>query len=286
LAALDKSLPIVEERDPNDATTQALELPIPGIIEGRIEKPGDVDSFQFQVKAGDSLAFEIETPQAEPPWFNPRLGIIDEHGTEFVTNVYLRTGRAGLSYVKTPEPKTVYTFKLAGTYWLQMQDVTSRHGDPSFTYRVLIRPQVPHAGELRIREERVNLARGEARKLRLEADQEEGFAGDILFSVEGLPPGVESFAGAEVEPDRGGPEDEGEKGRFRPKTDKVAILLRARPDSPLTELPHLLRVVARPVVQGAVGEALQVVEIPLMVVDPASKSPQGAEAKGAAKARQ
>ena len=260
--------------EPNDTVEQAREVPIPSLIEGAIEQPGDVDIFQFKVSSGQRLVFEIETPQKEPPLFNPRLGVFDKDGSEFLTNVYKRSGRGGISYVKTVEPKTVYTFELTGTYWLQIQDATSRYGDPGFLYRVLLRPWIPRVGELRLHEDRVNLVRGEAKKLRVTTEQEEGFSGDIAVSVEGLPAGVETFPASEVEPDRGPPLDEGEKERFRAKSNTVAVLLVARADAELTSMPRRIRLVAQPVIGGVVGKALLVAEIPIMVVDRAAKGPQ------------
>ena len=194
---------VIEEREPNETSGQALEIAVPTIIEGVIDRPGDVDCFQFQVQQGDQLAFEVETPQSGPPLFNPRLGIRDEDGNEFLTNIYKRIVRNFTFYQKDIQPKTVYTFRLGGNYTLQVRDLTSRHGDPSFLYRVLIRPQVPHAGEVRVLQDRVNLKRGNARKLTLITEQEEGFEGEIALSVENVPEGVDIYPGTDVEPPRG-----------------------------------------------------------------------------------
>ena len=208
---------VIEEREPNETAGQALKIAVPIIIEGAIDRPGDVDCFQFQVQQGDQLAFEVETPQSGPLLFNPRLGITDQDGNEFLTNIYKRIVRNFTFYQKDIQPKTVYTFRLGGNYTLQVRDLTSRHGDPSFLYRVLIRPQVPHAGEVRVLQDRINLKRGKARKLTLITEQEEGFDGEIALSVENLPEGVRIYPGTDVEPPRGPPVDEGYKERFVPK---------------------------------------------------------------------
>ena len=57
--------------------TLKVDISIPAIIEGSIERPGDIDSFKFKVDPGQKLAFEIETPEFTPPRFNPRLGVVD-----------------------------------------------------------------------------------------------------------------------------------------------------------------------------------------------------------------
>ena len=40
--------------------------------------------------------------------------------------------------------------------------MTSRYGDPGFRYRLLIRPQVPHVGDIQVLEDRLNLKPGQA----------------------------------------------------------------------------------------------------------------------------
>ena len=60
------------------------------MIEGTIERPGDVDSFRFKVRAGQQLAFEIETTDAKPFDFIPRLAVLDGNGEEIVTNFFRR----------------------------------------------------------------------------------------------------------------------------------------------------------------------------------------------------
>ena len=97
----------VWESSSNDSLSQAMEVTVPIVVEGAIEHPGDVDSFKFQVQTGERLAFEIETPESRTPRFNPRLGVFDGDGREFLTNVYKRISRNGQFYLKTVEPKTL-----------------------------------------------------------------------------------------------------------------------------------------------------------------------------------
>ena len=258
--------------EPNDTLAQALQVSLPCLLEGAIEHPGDVDSFRFEVEAGQRLAFEVETPEVAPPHFNPRLGVFRADGSELLTNIYKRIGRNFTFYLKTVEPKTIYTFELAGEYYLQIRDVTWRYGDPGFRYRILIRPQVPHAGEIKVEEEHINLSQGEAKKLTVTTEQEEGFAGEIALTIEGLPPGVKAVTGTEVQPERGPPLDEGEKERFVSKNQTAVILLVASPQAPLTRSPHRIRVVARPVVEGKMGRPLKAQQLPLMIVAPPEMS--------------
>ena len=148
---------------------------------------------------------------------------------------------------------------------MKIRDLSSRHGDPNFRYRILIRPQVPHVGEIEIKEDCINLVAGEAKKLTIITGREEGFGGEIAVTVEDLPQGVQAFPAAEVE--SGGPPREAiHPERFLPKTQKVTVVLRAIEGAPPTPMPGLAKVKVWPIVEGKPGAPVCVREIPLMVV--------------------
>ncbi len=262
-----KPIVAATEVEPNGTRAEALQLTLPATIEGTIERPGDVDYFRFQVKRDQGLTFEIETPASPPPFFNPRLGVFENDGKEeLFTNIYKFIAGDGDDWIKRIEPKTIYAFQREGEYWLQVRDMTSRRGDSSFKYRILVRSQIPHMGKIVVAEDRVNLRAGGAKKLTLTAEQEEGYSGDIVFAVENLPAGVEAFAAVEVEPDSHPPLDEGFKERYLPKSQTAAILLVASAEAQVMKMPQLIRLTARPVVAGELGAPTLVGEIPLMVV--------------------
>ena len=155
-----------KEEEPNDTPDHAQTVLAPVAIEGAIHSRGDIDAFQFSVKAGAKLAFEIEVLQSEPPFFNPRMELLDAQGRRLWRKIEDRI-----------RPKAEYTFEREGEYILQIEDLSSRY-DPSFLYRLLIRPQIPHVGEIRIQEDRINLPTGQARNLTVTVEQEEGFRGE------------------------------------------------------------------------------------------------------------
>ena len=290
-------LPIVIEREPNETSSQALDLSIPAIVEGVIERAGDVDTFRFTLKGAQALAFEIETPQIAPLRFSPRLGVLDAGGKEILTNIYKRIPSQSNNYWITTEAKTIYTFSLAGEYFLQMRDITLRNGSPGFRYRVLIRPQIPHVGRAEVAEtvhrierhgargkDRINMLPGAVERLTVITHNEEGFPGDIAIELDNLPPGVEVISGTEVEPEGGAgkAKDPGRRERFVPRTQQATILLVAKENAPATSAPYLVEVRVRPVIwnfvkegifgmvdavrEGRMGPSLLVGKIPLMVV--------------------
>jgi len=263
------------DREPNDRAAQAQAVSIPGVIEGVIERPGDLDSFKFAVKPGEKLAFELETPDAQPPQFDPRLAVVDSQGREVVSNVHkMRTvsldtnGDKPHVYVKGREPKAVYTFQNGGDYVLQVRDTTLRYGGPNFRYRILIRPQIPHVGGISVgKPDHINLIRGKGKTLTITTSYEEGFAGQVLFTFAGLPEGVQAFPGAELKEDKVSSDVDVSPDIISPKLQKTTIVLLARSEAPVSALPKLVHLDCRPIVNGKLGESLEVRDIPLMVIE-------------------
>jgi hypothetical protein len=269
-------------QDERQLGNQGQEIQIPCLIEGTIDAPGDSDQFSFHVSDGARLALEIETPGMPAPFFTPRVGVFDEAGQEILNNVYAFVQGSGEFIEKVIESKVTYTFGRGGKHVLEIRGLTSQAGGAGCQYRVLVRPQIPHVGKIDIVSsfgrtfdgslkkgpeiDRLNLAQGEAKRITALVEQEEGFDGEIAFSLEGLPAGVAAFPAAQVEPDRPRVLDEGKKERFRPGSQFVTVILAAAPDAPPTRLPHWVHVRAKPVVKGVLGPELPVVSFPLMVL--------------------
>jgi hypothetical protein len=172
------------------------------------------------------------------------------------------------TYVKGREPKAVYTFENGGDYLLQIRDTTVRYGGPSFRYRILVRPQIPHIGDISLGElDHINLPRGKASKLAITTSYEEGFAGQVLFTFAGLPEGVQAFPGSALDQVKASGDVDVSPEIIAPKLEKTTIVLLARPDAPVTSMPSLVRLDCRPIVDGMLGERLEVRDIPLMVIE-------------------
>src|SRR5262249_52665496 len=142
-----------------------------------------------------------------------------------------------------------------------------RYGGPEYRYRILVRLQIAHLGEVQVQPgERINLIRGQSRKLVVMTSHEEGFTGDVTFSFAGLPEGVTAFPAAEVN-DKRAPTDVDENAdAVAAKIQTVAIVLIADPKAPLTDTPKIVELLCRPVAEGQPGPILPVRKIPLMVV--------------------
>ena len=260
---------LASEVEPNQTVEEALEVSIPALIEGRIGCPGDIDVYRFKVEAEQALAFEIETPETVPPNFNPQIRVVDAEGQLLMSNVFKHVENTIM--INSLKAKTIYTFKSAGEYYLQVRDATSREGEEHFAYRILVRPQIPHVGKIEVLEDHFNLNPGGVSKLTANINQEEGFAGDLAVTFENLPPGVQALPAAEVDPDTGVPFEMIDKDRFVPKGQKVNVTFLASEDAPGTPLPRMVRMEVRPIAANKPGPPFLVREFPLMVLRPENK---------------
>jgi hypothetical protein len=164
------------------------------------------------------------------------------------------------------QAKTALPLRDTGDYTLEIRDATADLGGADFQYRIQVRPQVPHVGQVRIEASSVNLRQGEARVIRVSFDREEGYRGAVTVAAESLPPGVSAVAGADFEEERDPPPAVGRRERYTPRVERLVVVLTADAEAPVSESPHDIRLVARPLVDGKSGEVLSSVTIPMMVL--------------------
>ncbi|MFN0051004.1 MAG: hypothetical protein ACKV0T_02375 [Planctomycetales bacterium] len=247
-------------------------IALPAILEGTIGRPADVDRYRFAARAGDEIAIEIETPAAQLPAFNPWVAILDSENHEVFSNLHRKVSLFNNNaerqiFIAAVMPKIVHRFEKPGEYTLQVRDITARYGDPTYRYRILVRPQVPHVGEISLGGvDCLNLERGRAGRVTLTTSYEEGFSGSVTFVFTGLPAGVQALP-ADILVDRKTATQITENAQtVLAPTSETTLVLAVSPDAPLTRLPQVVRVECRVLEQGKLGPALLVRELPVMVV--------------------
>ena len=130
--------------------------------------------------------------------------------------------------------------------------------------------------------DRINLHVGTPQKLTVLASlQEEGFVGDVVLRVKGLPDGVEALTESQNEPDNPVVLDEGERDQYVPRLSKASLLLIAGTTALSTSTPQRIRIILQPVLwnnmphsthfRGELGLPFLGREISLMVVNPGNK---------------
>jgi hypothetical protein len=249
----------------------AKEIPVmkaPGVVEGRIDQPGQAHVIHLKIEKPQELAIEVQTPEATLPRFNPVVRLIEPDGHEIATDVYTKLNNNGLYMMKMIEAKTIVNLTTTGEYTIQIRDITTNGAGPDFHYRVLVRPQVPHVGNIEVAEDHINLEAGSSHPIAVTIDREEGFSGYVTVDVEGLPAGVTVLPALEDHVEPPPLPNGGRLERYTAKQQRTAVMLAAADTAQLTGTPVRIRLVARVMRDGHLLEPIAAKEILLMVIAP------------------
>jgi hypothetical protein len=239
---------------------------LPGTLEGTLGQSGEAHRTKFHLDVPQDIAIEIETPNLAPPLFNPVVRVLDAGGNEVATNFFVGRGACTGAMTKGLVSKTILPLRNPGDYTVEVRNLTSESGGEKFRYRVQVRPQVPHVGNLQIQEDHVNLTRGGVKTTRITFDREEDYRGAVAVSVENLPDGVSALAAADYEPDTDPPPAPGKRERYVPRTERVVLAFSASENAPPSPQPKLALVTVRPLVDGKLGVVIASKQIPVMMV--------------------
>jgi hypothetical protein len=239
---------------------------VPGTLEGTLAEPGTTHRARFHLDKPADLAIEFETPAAAPPFFNPLFRLLNNAGEEVASSIMAGKGACTGALTKSMQNKTILALRDPGDYTLEIRDATADLGGADFQYRVQVRPQVPHVGQVRVDADSVNVAQGQAKTIRVTFDREEDYRGAVVVLLKSLPPGVSAVAGADFEPDKDPPPSIGKRERYTPHSERVVLMLSADADAPVSTQPREIVLEVRPVVDGKPGEVLSTKTIPMMVL--------------------
>ena len=91
-----------------------MPVTVPVTINGRIERPGDIDSFRFKAAKGQRLVMEVLARRAESP-MDPVLRLRDAEGSLIQEN----------DDARDRDSRIERTFDTAGDYIVQVKDLES-----------------------------------------------------------------------------------------------------------------------------------------------------------------
>ena len=114
------------DKEPNDTPENAFETFLPSILAGTISKPGDVDYFKIQVKAGQELSF-LNGAMLIGSALQPVVTILDAD-----LNTVAIFGENG----GTEQVMFAHRFEKAGAYYIRVEDY-QRSGRASNFYRII-----------------------------------------------------------------------------------------------------------------------------------------------------
>ncbi len=179
------ALPESTESEPNDATGEAQEVTFPLIVNGRIERPGDVDMFRFEGQGGQEMVAEVYARRLNSP-LDSVLRLVDSAGGEVALSDDHKDLEMGLvthqadSYVRVQLPQD-------GPYSVCLSDAQRQGGD-AFAYRLHLRPAQPDFA-LRLVPSSVNVPAGRSATVTVHAVRKDGFEGDIDLALRDAPAG-------------------------------------------------------------------------------------------------
>ena len=141
------------------------------LLNGRIDKPGDVDYWSFQGKKGEPIVLELRAQQLGSP-LQGVLTVCDAQGKELA--------RAESSPTQ-PDPVLTFTPPADGAYCVRVADRFHTRGGPEFAYRLRLAPPVP-GFRLQLAADVLTLPRGGQAKLKVTAERLGGFNDPIALT--------------------------------------------------------------------------------------------------------
>src|SRR5262249_41299084 len=173
-------LPEHLETEPNDQPGQAKPVTVPAMLNGRIDKPGDVDYWALTARKGEALRLDVRARTLGSP-LHAVLVLGDASGKELARSDSVAQGLA--------DPSLQFTAPADGTYWVRISEAFPSRGGPDYAYRLRATGNEEHALRLRLADEVLTLNRGGKAKLKVTVERTAAPA-PIQLTVDGLPDGV------------------------------------------------------------------------------------------------
>jgi hypothetical protein len=182
------SLPEGFEKEPNDDLAHAQKVKLPLIINGRINRPGDWDVYQFTGKSNHTVVAEVDARRLASP-LDSVLKLTDAEGHLLAFNDDHEDFEAGAN---THDADSYFMARLPadGTYFVHLGD-TARHGGEEYGYRLRISAPQPDF-VLRMVPSSVSLRSKSSAAVSIQAVRKDGFAGPIKLSLKDPPEGLSS----------------------------------------------------------------------------------------------
>ena len=181
------------EKEPNDEVASATRFTVPQILNGRFDKPGDVDRFVFTAKKDERIIFETLSRQLGSP-ADVFLTIQNAQGQE-LASADDSTPWSFPAAANKDDARLEFKVPADGDYTVSLWDLNKRGGS-EFVYRIRVVPFEPGfkllARQLDAQKtsiDKMDVPQGSAAMLLVRPVRVE-YAGPIALSVDGLPPGL------------------------------------------------------------------------------------------------
>ncbi len=177
--------------DAAEQTESAGTLAVPGVMNGRIARPGEVDRYPLKVTPGDALLFELQSRELGTSRLDALLTVYDAQGKKLasagdpipstdVTSALIVGRTQGDPFLNFKVPAETNEITVA------IEDLAGRGGN-DFGYRLSVRKQAEEF-LLSASPAYLNVPRGGTALISVAADRR-GYDGPIRASIPGLPKG-------------------------------------------------------------------------------------------------
>jgi hypothetical protein len=182
------TLPELLEKEPNNDLKRAQKLTLPVMVNGRIDRPGDWDVFQFTGKANQSIVAEVYARRLDSP-LDSVLKLTDATGKVLAFNDDHEDLGSGSN---THHADSYLTAKLPsdGVYYVHIGD-TAHNGGEEYAYRLRISAPQPDF-ELRVVPSSISLRSKNAANVSVYVIRKDGFNGPIKLALKDALPGITS----------------------------------------------------------------------------------------------
>jgi hypothetical protein len=175
------TLPLVEEREPNDTPKQATRMQLPGGANGRIGTKRDLDHYVFAATKGKAIRIEVFARRFGTPLtsqLDSQIDVMTPDGKILASNDDLVGKDSGL----------IFTPPADGDYVVRVRDLNNKGGD-GFVYYLecdFARPDFT----LKCDPSKAMIGPGSRTAWYAQVTRANGFAGPVKVEVQGLPAGV------------------------------------------------------------------------------------------------
>ena len=187
------TLPECLETEPNDDSAGAQRVTLPLIVNGRIDRPGDVDVFCFAGRAGQQIIAEVKARRLGSP-LDSALKLTDATGQQIAFNDDYEDKGAGLT-THHADSRLSASLPTDGLYYLYLVD-EQQQGGAAHGYRLHLTTPQPDF-ELRVVPSAINARAGTTVPVTVHVLRRDGFAGEVALALKDAQKGLE-LAGARI----------------------------------------------------------------------------------------
>jgi len=176
----------LKETEPNNNFKAAQKIKTPVLINGLIQKPGDIDTYSFTGTKGEQISAEV-IARRNGSYLDSFLKLTDSTGKMLITNDDFTDKGEGLS---THQADSYFTYKLpaTGVYYLQIGDIQNNGGDDN-NYVLRVSHPVPNF-ELIVEPSEIVIPQGGTAIVTVYIIKKDGFGSDIMLSLKDTTSGI------------------------------------------------------------------------------------------------